>query len=146
MEVSPLSAGFETAELSLYASWGRRFLAWFLDGLAIWLALVVLTRIWRPSVALTLLLWILLAACYYVVLHGGSRGQTLGKRAVGIAVRDAESLGRLGYMKAFGRFFMTALFWALLGLPALLDGLWALSNTRHQTWHDKAVGSVVIRL
>lgn len=84
---------------------------------------------------------------YTVVLHGGERGQTLGKRLMGIQVRDADTGGRLGYRKAFLR----ALVQVLLGfltrtIGMALDGLWPLWDKRRQTLHDKACGSIVVDL
>jgi PASTA domain/RDD family len=54
-------------------------------------------------------------------------------------VRDRTSLGRIGYPRAFARWFVIALFWLVLLLPGLLDGLSPLWDAKRQAWHDKVV-------
>ncbi len=85
---------------------------------------------------------------YLAAFHGGARGQTPGKRVLGIAVRHAATLDRISYRRALGRSYLTLLFWAnpSFGALGMLDGLWALRDSRRQTLHDKAAKTVVIRM
>jgi uncharacterized RDD family membrane protein YckC len=141
--------------VELYATWARRLGAWLIDGLMLLGADTALTLAvthggsrdaplgWSLFYSAVLFLGPL---AYCTLCHGSRAGQTLGKRAVAIAVRDRASLGRVSYARAFVRWLVTALFWMLLLLPGLLDGLWPLWDGKRQAWHDKIVGSVVIRL
>jgi uncharacterized RDD family membrane protein YckC len=94
-------------------------------------------------------LWILASipnALYFGFLHGSRRGQSLGKMALGIAVRDARSGQPIGFWRSFGRSLLTALF-AVVGLvPVVLDSLAPLWSARNQAWHDRAAHTVVVDL
>jgi uncharacterized RDD family membrane protein YckC len=76
---------------------------------------------------------------YYAYFHGKS-GQTLGKKAVGIAVVDRQSGAPIGTGRAIGRYFATI----LSAMVCLLGYLWAAWDSEKQTWHDKLVRSVVV--
>jgi uncharacterized RDD family membrane protein YckC len=96
-----------------------------------------------------LFLWLLMslpAGIYYGAMNGSRRGQTVGKMALNIAVRDANYGSPIGFGRAFGRYMLTVLFTVLLYIPAILDNLWPLWDGRRQSWHDKAVHSVVVDL
>ena len=137
----------------VYASWGSRFVAWLLDLVLCWGSIygvstgVALGLEDAASGIGALVLLGLLGPLYYAFFHAGSRGQTLGKRTVRIAVRDARTLGRLGFGSALGRAYSTWVMW-LLTFPVggILDGLWPLWDAKHQTWHDKVGASVVVRV
>jgi uncharacterized RDD family membrane protein YckC len=75
----------------------------------------------------------------------GSRNQTLGKMALGIAVLDAETRAPIGYPRAFTRWVSTAALRALFTIPTIVDHLWPLRDPRNQTLHDKFARSVVVR-
>jgi len=102
------------------------------------------------------------ALLYYGCLNGSASGQTVGKRALGISVRSARTGGPIGVLRGVAReavvvglglipivlgvrlgLFLGDLEGVLV-LPALLNYLWPLWDARHQAWHDKAVGSVVV--
>jgi uncharacterized RDD family membrane protein YckC len=82
---------------------------------------------------------------YYTALHGSESGQTLGKRAASIAVRDANSAGRASYGKAFARIFVMMVF-QLISLVQVLNFLWPLWDPRNQALHDKIAGTIVVRV
>jgi uncharacterized RDD family membrane protein YckC len=142
------------APAGFYASWGRRLAAWLIDGV------VVAAGTWLPALFVGLAglesnaSWSVIARssvfvvpfAYYTACHGAGRGQTLGKRLLGIAVRRNGSIGRLGYPRAAGRFLVTFLFWLPAGLLALIDGLWPLGQRENRALHDLVAGSIVIRL
>lgn len=102
-------------------------------------------------VGLSLPLFAIDAALYYVVgilggivyltvLEGGARGQTIGKRALGIRVVSHAAGAPIGRVRAFiryvGRYVSSIL---------LLGYLWMLFDREKQTWHDKMAGSIVVR-
>ena len=79
-------------------------------------------------------------------MNGSRRGQTVGKIALGIAVRDARTGGPIGFWRALGRNAITVVFRLLLYIPYILDSLAPLWDARRQAWHDKVVHSVVVDL
>jgi len=81
---------------------------------------------------------------YYGLLNGSRRGQTLGKLALGIAVRDARTGGPIGVWRGMGRYAMTMLFYVVLVVPFIIDNLSPLWDGRRQAWHDHVVHSVVV--
>ena len=144
MEVVPTPT-VDPQAIGLYATWGKRFGAWLIDAVVVWTAIVLLDRMHIASLGRyhgLLLIW----PVYFTLWHGGERGQTIGKRIVGIAVRDAASLGRLSYRRSLARWLVTALFWVLFVIPGILDGLSPLWRSERRAWHDVMVGSVVIRV
>jgi uncharacterized RDD family membrane protein YckC len=80
------------------------------------------------------------AIAYYVLLEGGPRGQTLGKRALGIRVIDLAVGGPIGYGRAFIRYVGRIPSFVVFGLGYL----WMLWDREKQTWHDKFAGAVVV--
>ena len=136
------------------AGWGSRFAAYLLDALilllplAVFFAIVIATNPDDDSGAwavlgLAYLATIVLPFVYFTVMHGGERGQTYGKRALGIRVVDQNG-GSIGYGSAFGRYAITFLF-GLFVLPVVLDYLWPLWDRRNQALHDKVASSLVVR-
>ena len=141
-----------------YASWGRRIAAYLLDTLIIVVPLIVIVVValvvaspddeedsaWAV-VGIAYLLTLVVPFFYFTIFQGRPRGQTPGKRALGIRVVSDQTGESIGYGRAFGRYAITVLFaWVLL-LPLLLDYLWPLWDTKNQSLHDKVVGSVVVR-
>jgi uncharacterized RDD family membrane protein YckC len=47
---------------------------------------------------------------YSAYFHATERGQTPGKRTVGIAVRDQNTLGRITFARALGRAYIVWVF------------------------------------
>jgi uncharacterized RDD family membrane protein YckC len=94
---------------------------------------------------LLLVLLFLIPEAIYQTAMIGSRNQTLGKMALGIAVLDAESRSPIGYPRAFTRWVSTAALRALFTVPTIVDHLWPLRDPRNQTLHDKLARSVVVR-
>ena len=127
------------------ASWASRVAALVIDSIVVW----------APG----LMVWALFAAAkvgslgelvvgaggllYFAALDG--RGQTVGKRMVGIEVRDERSGQPIGFGRALGRWLIYSVLWYLLFVPGMVNALSPLWDRRHQAWHDRAVGSVVVR-
>lgn len=83
---------------------------------------------------------------YFGALNGSRRGQTLGKMALGIAVRDARTGDRIGFWRGFGRSMMWLVFEIVAYVPYIIDNLSPLWDKRRQAWHDKAAGTIVVDL
>jgi uncharacterized RDD family membrane protein YckC len=81
------------------------------------------------------------AMAYPVYFEGGREGATFGKKAVGIRVVRKSNGGPLGYPLALGR----TLSRFVEGFAFGLGLLWAAWDPQHQTWHDKIVGTLVVR-
>ena len=146
--------GYSYGPAFAYSGFWRRVGAYFLDGFI----LAVPTRIIAlaassgssgatfgygltpgASVAISIINT-LVGVAYYAVLEG-TRGQTIGKLALGIKVVDANDGGYIGIPRGIGRYFARFLSAIALGLGYL----WMLWDDRKQCWHDKLVGCVVVR-
>jgi uncharacterized RDD family membrane protein YckC len=137
------------------AEWGSRAGAYLLDSLLLLVPLaVVLVGVVAsdPSedsdawgvFAVAYLASFVLPFFYFAIMHGGPRGQTFGKRGMGIRVVDGGAGGSIGYGRAFGRYAIMFVFGIFI-FPALLDYLWPLWDEQNQSLHDKVVGSLVVR-
>jgi uncharacterized RDD family membrane protein YckC len=82
----------------------------------------------------------LVGIAYYSLLEGGAKGQTLGKRTLGLRVIDLARGGPIGYgrgaIRYLGRF--------VSAIPFGLGYLWMVGDREKQTWHDKMAGCVVV--
>jgi uncharacterized RDD family membrane protein YckC len=74
--------------------------------------------------------------------HLAVRGQTWGRKIVGIKVVRADNGQPIGYGRAIGRLLFAGI---ISGSFCALGYLWMLWDKDKQTWHDKVVGSVVVR-
>ncbi len=70
-----------------------------------------------------------------------SRGQSWGHKATGIRIVDQNTGQSISAWRVFGRQFARI----LSGAVCYLGYLWMLWDSRKQTWHDKIVGTVVVR-
>jgi uncharacterized RDD family membrane protein YckC len=82
---------------------------------------------------------------YSFILLGVPRAQTVGMMALGTRVIDGNTGGPIGYARSFGRAAVYFLL-AITFIGGLLDILWPLWDKRNQTLHDKAIGSLLIRI
>ena len=90
---------------------------------------------------------LILGILYYTILNGSEKGQTLGKMAMKIAVRDEATGGALGMGKAFLRYLVGAvLAFITCGIGAIVDLLFPLWDPKRQTIHDKVAKSVVVEV
>jgi uncharacterized RDD family membrane protein YckC len=150
MEVSPRDGGHELA------SWPRRAAALLLDAAILGLVIAgtllasgipaeeIRERLEGGETMLVVLLFVVPEAIYQTAMIG-SRNQTLGKMALGIAVLDADNRAPIGYARAFTRWLSTAALRALFTIPSVIDHLWPLRDRRRQALHDKFARSVVVR-
>ncbi len=72
----------------------------------------------------------------------GRTGQTWGRKIAGVKVVGKESGQPLGAGKAFLRVLVAG----LVSGNCILGYLWMLWDKDNQTWHDKIVGSVVLKV
>lgn len=139
-----------------YAGFWIRFAAALIDGLILAIPMAVVALLVDPngfnvnvSVGasprqdpLVNLLSTLLGVAYYGLLEGGVTGQTLGKKAMGIRVVDADTFAPgIGTGRGIGRYFARY----LSAFACLVGYLWMLWDPRKQTWHDKLVRTCVVR-
>lgn len=96
----------------------------------------------RGIFAAMAIFWVatMVGAIVYVGWLDGRSGQTLGRRATGIRVVDADTLQPIGPGRAVGRHLLKI----LSAMPCYLGFLWMLWDDRGQAWHDKLVNTMVI--
>lgn len=138
---APESVQPVAAESTRYASWGSRLLAWLID----WCSLLVASLLTGALLGDTtgLVIWTLGAFAYFAYLNG--RGRTLGKQLLRIEVVDASTGAPIGAARAAVRELVRLTLTVFtLGIGLIVDGLRPLWNQSHQTWHDSAVGSIVV--
>ncbi len=150
------------------APWWKRLIAILLDGVVLFFAIFIIALVAAALagnhtnnstnntnvsggavVGALFVLWIaasIPAAIYYAAMNGSRRGQTVGKMALGIAVRDARTGGPIGFWRALGRNLIAVVFEVFFSIPYILDSLAPLWDARRQAWHDKVAHSVVVDL
>ena len=153
-----------------YAEWWQRAVALILDGFIVGIPSFIIMAIanvgtfsnstltrdefGNPQLSssairrflISLLIVSALGILYRTVLEGGARGQTVGKMVMKIAVKDAETGGPIGYLRAFARWLIASILWIAFYLPGILDLLFPLWDQKRQTLHDKVVRSVVLQV
>ena len=87
-----------------------------------------------------------LTGLYFAILNGTGRGQTVGNRAPGIAVRDLNTGDAIGFGRGVLRWAARTVMYIAFVIPGLVNDLYPLWDSRNQTLADKAARSVVIRL
>ena len=92
------------------------------------------------AVAVGLLGLLLVAILYLRAL--GKTGQTWGRKMAGVKVISRSSGMPLGFGRALGRTLFANL---ISGQVCYLGYLWMLWDGEKQTWHDKVVGSIVVK-
>jgi uncharacterized RDD family membrane protein YckC len=133
------------------AGFWRRFVAAFVDGIVIgvigWLLTVF--GLGGDETGVTVNVaggdWptVLISLVYFTYFHGRT-GQTPGDAVFAIKVVDfRDGTGEpIGYGRAALRWLVSI----VSALALLLGYLWMLWDPEKQTWHDKAAGSVVVKL
>ncbi len=100
----------------------------------------------RASGAVAELISLAIVLAYFGWLDGNQQGQTVGKRLLGIATRDATTGGPVGTWRAVLRRFIYVILFAVFFIPGLLNALSPLWDAKNQAWHDKAASSDVVRV
>jgi uncharacterized RDD family membrane protein YckC len=122
------------------AGFWQRFGAYLIDIIIVAVVEIIVTIILSKAGAVASLINLVLSWGYFTYFEGGVTGQTLGMRVIGIRVLDINTGGPIGY----GRGLIRQVVKILSGLVILLGYLWMLWDNEKQTWHDKAVSSVVV--
>ncbi|WP_369015783.1 RDD family protein [Actinocrinis puniceicyclus] len=78
-------------------------------------------------------------------IRAGRTGQSYGKQTLGLRLARFENGLPVGAAVGFLRLFLDWLFWVACAIPGVLNLLWPLWDSKHQTWADKIVRSVVVR-
>jgi uncharacterized RDD family membrane protein YckC len=95
------------------------------------------------TIGIAVLLFVAGAIAYMVIYcRMVSRGQSWGQKAAGVRIVDADNGGPIGAWRVFGRQFARI----LSGFLCYLGYLWMLWDSKKQTWHDKIVGTVVVKV
>lgn len=137
---SQLAPGASVGEA--YAGFWSRFLAYFIDGVVVAFAGVIgvfIVLVVTGSEALGYAVYFVVLVAYFT--WGNASGATLGKKALGIRVVSLASGDEIGLGAALGRLVV----WWLGTIPLYLGWFWMVWDKKKQTWHDKAVGSVVVK-
>jgi len=121
------------------APWARRFAAILIDYVlvlipaAVGIVLIALDNFddgIAPIAVVGLVLLVfsitVVQALYFTILNGNERGQTYGKRALGIRVIDAEEGGPIGYGRSLARWGVPFVINLIFGFFTLIDDLWPL--------------------
>lgn len=96
----------------------------------------------------TLILMAVVGIVYEVSLIA-LKGQTVGKMATNVKIIRADNGDVPGWGKSIGRWFLPSVLWMIPFLGWILGILVYVSLTwddRRQGWHDKAAGTVAIRV
>lgn len=136
-----------------YAGFWRRLLSAFVDYALLMAVAFGIAAAWSDDVALVGRLgggWSVrltpdslpevLSIAYFTYLHATAAGQSIGNRIAGVRVADAVTGRPLSVGRALLRVLVSFVSEALL----LIGFLWMLWDPQRQTWHDKAVRSVVL--
>ena len=139
-----VSQGTNWATDSLQVEVSVEYMGFWIRVLAAAIDWVILTVVFLLLVAITdglntLVQW-LIDALYFVIFTG-LRGQTPGKRVVGIQVLtksgEVPGLGRAFLREVIGKF--------ISGIVLLLGYIWVGFDAHKQGWHDKIASTYVIR-
>ncbi len=94
------------------------------------------------ALAIILLLVGAILAFVLYLIHLGRSGQTWGRRIVGVKVVDRDRIEPIGMGRALGR----TLFSIISSYAFYLGYLWMLWDKQKQTWQDKVVSSIVVKV
>ena len=118
------AVGFVTASGRTASPWWKRAVALILDAIILSIPISILTSMSGGGFERTtvdgetrfewhgggLFIGVIVGLLYYALLNGGSKGQTIGKMAMRIQVRDIDTGGPIGVGRGFGRQLMIYLF------------------------------------
>ncbi|MBD0346828.1 MAG: RDD family protein [Coleofasciculus sp. Co-bin14] len=130
--------------MTQYASFGKRFLAAFLDGIIISIINILVTFVLRAilgksGVNVANLLGIVVAWLYYAIQESSVKQATLGKQALGIVVTDLQGK-RIDFVKATIRYFSKI----ISSLILLIGYIMAAFTEKKQALHDMIAGTLVL--
>jgi uncharacterized RDD family membrane protein YckC len=123
------------------AGFWRRFAGSFIDGLVIGVVETVVGLILGRAAGYGF--GLLVGAAYFTYFHGRT-GQSPGNAVMGLRIVDVrDNPGQpIGYGRAFLRWLVSLASYIVI----FIGYLWMLWDPQKQTWHDKAAGSVSIKI
>lgn len=145
--------GVRRAPAVEFAHIGARTVAFLID---IVLAFVILVLGWLPFGIISLMTgsgsWHVIGVTLGILLElvfvfyndvylVATQGASFGKRWMQIRVATVQGTSPIGW----GPAILRTLGRILSGSCMMLGYLWALLDERHQTWHDKIAGTIVVR-
>ncbi|HRV95925.1 MAG TPA: RDD family protein [Anaerolineae bacterium] len=141
------SMGRTTVEV---IGFGRRFVAYFIDGILLWIILIALSFCAglaisiasdpNEAIGLGLNCLVILISVGYFVGFWATTGQTPGKMAMGIKV-----IGVDGQPVSWGQAFIRYLGYIINSLAFSIGFLWIAFDAQRQGWHDKIAKTYVVR-
>lgn len=154
-----------TVPPEVYAGYWSRVGGWVIDAVIVWVVSFIVSIPLRAShvarftihttthsvtrtghfSGLEAVAEVVIVLVYGALFCGSSRGQTPGMMAVGVRAVDRDTGGRIGFGRALWRGVAEYLLFVLLFVPWILDMLFPLWDSRHQTLHDKLSKSVVVK-
>jgi uncharacterized RDD family membrane protein YckC len=123
------------------ASMGRRFGAYVIDVVILGVVDLIISVIFGSNPGARFVVQLVIAFAYFGYLIGEQQ-QSLGMRALGIKVVDANSGGKIGFGRGLLRYlvqFLTGLLCLVGYFSPFFDG-----TKRNQGWHDKAASDFVV--
>jgi uncharacterized RDD family membrane protein YckC len=154
-----------------YAGFWLRFVAALIDGIVIGIPLTpiflililpafrsmqnpavmqnpgALMQIMGPSIGLILLVSMIASWLYWGLCESSSWQATLGKKALGLYVTDADG-NRATFGRTSGRYFAGRFIWSIPyvgGMYMLVDAICAGVTQKKQAIHDMIAGCLVLR-
>ena len=122
------------------AGFGKRLGAYLIDTIILAVPYGILSSVFPDAAVVLYFVYLLATLAYFAILEGGESGQTVGKMALGIRVRDHDTGGAIGV----GRGLLRYVGRIPSGLVLLLGYFWMLWDNENQTWHDKIAKTVVV--
>ena len=143
--MSSTSSKTAAASTPLYAGFWRRVAAYYVDGILVMVAVVLILLPFMFSESLAMIGGVVALVFYFgffPVMHSSALQATLGKLLLGVKVTDREG-NRISMGRSLGRFlgmvFVSSIF--TLGIGYLLAGV----TERRQALHDMIAGTLVVR-
>ena len=97
----------------------------------------------NAAIAAAVLLYAAGFVAYFIIYcRKVSRGQSWGQKATGIRIVDQNTGESISAWRVFGRQIARI----ASGAVCYIGYLWMLWDKRKQTWHDKIVGTVVVKV
>jgi uncharacterized RDD family membrane protein YckC len=124
------------------AGWWSRVLAVLVDWFALSTAFFAVPSDASGEV------WLLALVCfpvgYFALFHAYNKGRTIGKALFGIAVRLDDGK-RVDLSRALARALVQGLLWVTV-IGGIVDSLAPLGDRRNRALHDRAAGTIVVRV
>lgn len=154
-----------TVPREVYAGYWPRVGGWLIDAVIVWVVSYLVSLPLRSShvveftvrtqtrsvtrvghfSALEAVAEVVIVLVYGALFCGSVRGQTPGMMAVGVRAVDRDTGGKIGFLRALWRGVFEYVLFIVLFVPWILDMLFPLWDSRHQTLHDKVSRTVVVR-